>query len=94
MFQKGTLPKWSKEVHKIVNRTAHTYTIDNGKVYKYYELLKVKDIETLDKPIQEPTREQIVKENKTKRTFKKSGLELERITNEKRERKQVQRLTL
>ena len=35
LFEKGTLPKWSKVVHKIISKTEHTYTLDNNKKYKY-----------------------------------------------------------
>ena len=37
-FQKHTLPKWSKQVHTIVNKTEHSYTLSNGKTCKPYEL--------------------------------------------------------
>ena len=37
-FEKDTLPKFSKMVHKIISNTEHTYTLDNGKSYKYYDL--------------------------------------------------------
>ena len=31
LFEKGTLPKWSKVVHKIISKTGHIYTLDNNK---------------------------------------------------------------
>ena len=36
-FEKHTLPKWSI-VHKIIDKHVHSYKLDNGKFYKYYEL--------------------------------------------------------
>ena len=33
LFDKGTLPKWSKEVHNIISNTEHTYKLDNSKTY-------------------------------------------------------------
>ena len=36
MFEKGSLPKWSKEIHEVIDNTKHTYTLDNNKTYKYY----------------------------------------------------------
>ena len=39
-FEKQTLPKWSV-VHKIIDKNKHSYKLDNGKFYKYYELQKV-----------------------------------------------------
>ena len=32
-FEKGTLAKWSKTVHKIVSNTEHTYKLENGNYY-------------------------------------------------------------
>ena len=56
LFEKGSLPKWSKEIHEIIAKTSHTYLLDNDKTYKYYELqlIKVVDIpEFEDKQNQE-----------------------------------------
>ena len=30
-FAKGTLPKWSATVHKIISKNLHSYTLDNEK---------------------------------------------------------------
>ena len=35
-FEKHYLPKWSKPIHTIISRTEHSYTLSNGKIYKYY----------------------------------------------------------
>ena len=74
-FEKGTLAKWSKTVHKIISYTEHSYTLDNGKVYKYYELQKVNDVEKLERPSAEPTREQMRKVRTSQRKFNKEGLD-------------------
>ena len=44
-FSKGTLPKWSKTVHTIVSSQPHSYILENGKFYKYYELQKVPEVQ-------------------------------------------------
>ena len=41
MFSKGSLPSGSSTIHKIENKNLHSYILDNGKTYKYYELHKV-----------------------------------------------------
>ena len=41
-FEKHSLPKWSKPVYTIVSRTEHSYTLSNGKTYKYYRLQLIK----------------------------------------------------
>ena len=68
-FEKGTLPRWSKATHKIVSKKQHSYVLDNTKTYKYYELQNIKGVECLDFPTTEPTREQIMKRNASKRNF-------------------------
>ena len=39
-FEKKSLPKWSKTIHKIIEVFPHSYKLDNNKIYKYYELQK------------------------------------------------------
>ena len=58
-MKKG-LPKWRKTVHKIISNTAHTYTVDNNKHYKYYEPQKVDDVETSGRTSNLPTREELM----------------------------------
>ena len=60
MFSKGSLPTLSKEIHKIINRTAHSYELDNHIWFKYYELQPIFKVETIVKS-KEPTRPQIRK---------------------------------
>ena len=67
MFSKGSLPSWSSTIHKIENKNLHSYILDNGKTYKYYELQKVNTVQGYEKEhINEPTRENIRKYNKRK----------------------------
>ena len=57
MFSKGSLPSWSSTIHKIENKNLHSYILDNGKTYKYYELQKVNNAQGYEKEhINEPTR--------------------------------------
>ena len=74
-FEKGTLAKWSKTVHKIISNTEHTYTLDNGKLFKYYEIQKVNDVEKLERPVKDPTREQMRKVRTSERRFNREGLD-------------------
>ena len=74
-FEKRSLPKWSKQTHKIVSHTEHTYTLDNGRSYKYYELQLVKDAEHILRPSTEPTREELRKQKTSERRFNKEGLD-------------------
>ena len=46
-FEKRSLPKWSKQRHKITFHTERTYTLEYGKNCKYYEMQLVKDAEKM-----------------------------------------------
>ena len=81
MFDKGTLPKWSKVIHKIISNTPHTYTLNSNKVYKYYELQKVNDVKKLDTPVITPSREALRKERTSERRFNREGLDINMILN-------------
>ena len=79
-FSKGSLPSWSKEVHKIINRTAHSYELDNHNWFKYYELQPVFKVENVSiEEHNEPSRPQIRKENRVKITFTREGMLPENI---------------
>ena len=74
-FHKGTLPKWSKVVHKIISKNKHSYVLDNGKTKKYYELQKVNNIQRIHREQTEPTREQMRKQRTSERRFRLEGLD-------------------
>ena len=86
-FEKGTLSKFSKIVHEIISHTEHTYTLDNNKSYKYYELQKVNEAQKLDKEAREPTREQMKKERSVQRKIRQEGISMDNIINHPRARK-------
>ena len=85
MFEKGTAPKWSEILHKIIKANKHSYVLDNNKSYKYYEVKKNVIVENT--PIIEeiqPTRPTIRKENKRLRAHEREGIDESTINNEKR----------
>ena len=88
MFSKGSLPSWSSTIHKIENKNLHSYMLDNGKTYKYYELQKVNNVQGYEKEhINEPTREIIRKDNKRNELFVRENLDTSKIINTERKRK-------
>ena len=87
MFSKGTLSKWSKTVHTIVSSTLHSYILENGKSYKYYELQPVDVVEKLEKQSIDPSREQLNQQRKETRDWKKTGLDKSNILTSKRAKK-------
>ena len=96
MFEKGLSATWSKTIHKIIDRTEHTYILDNNKVFKYYELMPADDIQQLHIAItrakeKEPTKEQLRKANTIKRRLTKEGIDITNIVREKRDRKPTDR---
>ena len=88
MFSKGSLPSWSSTIHKIENKSLHSYILDNGKTYKYYELQKINNVYGYEKEhINEPTRENIRKDNKREKLFVRENLDTSKILNTERQRK-------
>ena len=84
-FDKGTLAKFSKMAHKIISQTEHTYTLDNGNMYTYYELQKVDNVHTIPNTNIEPTREELKKKATIKRKLNNEGID-QQVINEKRAR--------
>ena len=81
-------------MHTIVGSDAHSYTLENGQVKKYYELQKVNNVQNLDTPAVGLTREQMSKDKTVKRGFKQSGLNAEDIVDTVRPRKPIKKLNL
>ena len=73
-----------ERVHKIINKNVHSYKLDTGKFYKYYELQKVHAVQTLEKPAVQPTRQQMARENTVKRKLTKEGISMENIIDHPR----------
>ena len=88
-FQKGSIPRWSKTVHTIITSSQHSYILENGKSYKYYELQKVNEVRKIDKQIQQPTKEQMKQQRTKERRTKKEGINLSNIIEGKRQRIQT-----
>ena len=90
-FEKKSLPTWSKQIHKIISHTEHTYTLDNGKCFKYYELQLVNNTEGITREAKEPSRDQLRTENHIRRTIRKEGIDLSTIQTRKRKREVTDR---
>ena len=95
-FAKGSLPTWSKSTHRITDKYIHSYKLDNGKTYEYYQLqsipkVKTKKITVTRAKSNEPTIEQVKKVNKVKRTLATEGVDLGNITRTKRTRQPTDR---
>ena len=91
-FEKGTLPHFSSTLHNVINKNVHSYELDNGKWFMYYELQKVKSSETL--PIETPkeTRDKIRKENARARILSREDIQLQNVINQPRTSKRSIRL--
>ena len=77
-------------VHKIISQTEHTYTLDNGNTYKYYELQKVDNVHTIPSTNTAPTREELKKKATIKRKLNIEGID-QHVINEKRARTSTDR---
>ena len=82
-FEKGTSPKWSKLTHKILSKNQHSYTLDNNKTYKYYELQLIKENQNLNLERTEPTREELRREKTVKRRLRKEDNNLKKYCKHK-----------
>ena len=88
LFEKGSLAHWSKGIHKIISKSEHTYILDNGKTYKFYELQGIQAVNSLNKTNTHPTRESMKKDRTNKRRLHHEGIDLSNIvSNRLRERK-------
>ena len=90
-FAEGTLPSWSRTVHTIVSSSSHSYTLDNGNTYKYYEIQPVPVVQKLDKPQEGHSRETMKKDQGTKRKLRRENIDLGNILDTKRTRQKTDR---
>ena len=89
LFEKGSTPRWSKTVCTIKSKQGHSYTLNNNKVCKYYELQAVPIVEKLESIVtraksKEPSIEQVRKQNTIKRRLKKEDIDLSNILTSSR----------
>ena len=91
-FEKRSLPRWSSTIHTVVSRTPHSYTLDNGKSYKPYELQLISGVHEpvistrtrTNKPT--ATREEIKRDNTIRRRIHKESIETQNIIDRARSR--------
>ena len=88
-FQKRTSPRWSKTLHRIVAKNEHSYTLENGKTFKFYELQPADEVQKLQIESTQPTREQLRKEITVRRKQTKEGIDKSNIVTIRRARKQT-----
>ena len=86
-FDKGTLPKWSATVHKIISKDLHSFTLDNDKKYQYYYLQKVIQNENFTPaiiPVQIKTRDELQKNQRRIRILQRENIDESTIIKERR----------
>lgn len=76
-FTKSNEAKFSSEVYEIVNIQGNNITLDNGKIYKPYSLVKTKDEPNKSEanPFRKTNVEKIEDEVKTTRRVRRDGIE-------------------
>ena len=93
IFEKQGTSKWAKEINTITDKKEHSYKLDNGKWYRYYQLQKVEETENIKK-MGRPTKhtmETLKKTNTIKRRLNKEDVSLKNIIKEKRTRQPTDR---
>ena len=86
-FAKGTVPKWSATVHKIIAKDFHSYTLDNGKEFQYYYLQNVMQNESFTPailPAQIKTRDELQKNQRWIRILQRENIDESTIIKERR----------
>jgi hypothetical protein len=91
LFQKGAIPKWSHKIYTIKEIKGNSYLLDNGKLYKYYQIMKV-DLTDNDERKRIEERQEIKKQRTIKRRLNKESIDLDNIIKRKRKRKTTDRL--
>ena len=84
LFEQGSNAHWTKQTHVIVSKSAHSYTLDNGQIKKYYDLQLINDVQKLNKQPSTRSRDVFRKENRTTRRIQSEGIDLENILTGKR----------
>ena len=89
IFSKGSLPGWSSTIHKIENKTFHSYILDNGKTNKYYEHTKLMMFNDMKRPYKWTNIIKwiwdIRKDKKRSKLFARENLETSKILNTERQ---------
>ena len=85
------IPKWSNKIYTIKEIKSNSYILDNDKMYKYYQIMKVHLTDNDQrKRIEE---RQIIKKQRTiQRRLNKEGVDIQNILKKKRKRKVTDRL--
>jgi len=88
LFDKGSRPNWSASTHKIIMTHKHSYTLDNGDTYKYYQLQKSNlpphGNYYVSPPIAEAEPPPKVKQNRQSRILRHENISMENIQPQRR----------
>ena len=75
----------------MVASSSHSYTLDNEKTHKYYDIQPVAVVQKLDKPQEGPSSETMEKDQGIKRKLRRENIDLGNIINTKRTRQKTDR---
>ena len=73
LFEKGSNPSWTKQIFKIVDKNDHSYILNNGKAYKYYELQLVSTTDTNNQAVTRSKTRETTLEDMKKAITKREG---------------------
>ena len=95
IFEKQGQSKWSTQINTITDKKEHSYKLDNGKWYRYYQLQKVEETENIKK-VGRPTKhtmETLKKINTVNRRLRHEDVSLKNIIKAKRNRQPTDRFS-
>ena len=95
IFEKQGQSKWAKQINVITDKKDHSYKLDDGKWYRYYQLQPAENTDKVNK-VGRPTKhtlQTLRKANTVKRKLKQEDIDLRNIVNTKRLRQKTDRLS-
>ena len=84
-FRKGTEPKYTDEIFKVISTAGQRVTLSDGKTYTASNLLKVRAV-AIDSPTAVNPIDKVNKENRVKRVNKKTDYEKKVILQDRTSR--------
>ena len=92
IFEKQGKVKWSKDTLTIVDKKTHSYKLDNGKWYRYYQLAPAGEVSKIERTkSSQHALESLRKIRTTQRRMRHEGVDKENIINHPRYRTMTER---
>lgn len=95
IFEKQGQSKWSPEIYTVTDKLKHSYKLSNGKWYRYWQLQKIRETESIKK-VGRPTKhstQSLKQSNTINRRLRHEDVNIKNIVKEKRTRQKTDRFS-